>query len=229
VTNTVDEAIAYARAHKLRDGKSWAGWCASFVFRAGGFERAYPSAMIAGDMSGILIADWHSARRGEIHYWAGVGGDGHVAIDIGGDQNDRLLLMASSSVTDSFGDAVGAVWMSHYQRLRIPYRGHTFAWGAERLAGTAQADHAAPAAVERPALLTPSQIERKRESTMKGFIRNNVTGAIYLLFIDEAGKKIAKPIHTIGEWYAFTQQGWQSAGLDPKDFDATLRTYEVRP
>jgi hypothetical protein len=135
--NTVDQAIAYARAHKLRDGGSWAGWCASFVYRAGGFDRAFSNAMLAGSSSGALAGDYRSARRGEIHYWAGVGGDGHVAIDIGGDDTDRLLLMASSAVSDSFGTAVGAVWFSQYARLGIPYRGHTFAWGNERLAGTA--------------------------------------------------------------------------------------------
>lgn len=144
MANTVGQAIAYARAHPTRldfeTGKygSWAGWCASFVYRAGGFDRAYSSAMIAGSSSGILAADYRSAQRGSIHYWSGVGGDGHVAIDIGGDSSDRLLLMASSSVTDSFGTAVGAVWMSQYARLGIPYRGHTFAWGSERLASTEQ-------------------------------------------------------------------------------------------
>jgi len=140
MANTVDQAIAYARSHPQRDGGSWAGWCASFVYRAGGFDRAYASAMIAGSSSGILAADYRSAQRGSIHYWSGVGGDGHVAIDIGGDSSDRLLLMASSSVTDPFapGAAVGAVWMSQYARLGIPYRGHTFAWGSERLASTEQ-------------------------------------------------------------------------------------------
>lgn len=142
MTNTVDQAIAFARATPLRDGGSWAGWCASFVFRAGGFDRAYSSAMLAGSSSGLLAGDWHTARKGEIHYWAGVGGDGHVAIDIGGDTSDRLLLMASSAVSELASPnarAVGFVWMSQYEKLGIPYRGHTFAWGSERLEGTAVA------------------------------------------------------------------------------------------
>lgn len=149
MTNTVEQAIAYARATPRRDGGSWAGWCASFVYRAGGFDRAFSNAMLAGSSSGLLASDFRTARKGEIHYWAGVGGDGHVAIDIGGDSTDRLLLMASSSVTDPFspGAAVGAVWFSEYARLGIPYRGHSFAWGAERLAGTASVS---PAPAPKP-------------------------------------------------------------------------------
>lgn len=91
--------------------------------------------MAAGDASGPLDSNYRTAQKGDLHYWAGVGGDGHVAIDLGGDGNDRLLLMASNAVTDSFGNAIGAVWMSQYKRLGIPYRGHSPRWGNETMAG----------------------------------------------------------------------------------------------
>lgn len=132
--NTIDDAIAYAQAHPLRDGKSWAGCCESFIWRAGGFTRSFPSAMDAGDASGPLNPNWAAAPRGAIHYWAGVGGDGHVAFELGG----GTLLMASSQVSN-YGTALGTIHFTDYARLNIPYRGWTLRHGTETLAGTATA------------------------------------------------------------------------------------------
>lgn len=129
--NTPQGAIDYARSHPLRDGGSWAGWCASFCYRAGGFSQAFESAMVAGNNAGPLNPNWGSAPPGAIHYWAGVGGLGHCAFELGGSR----LLMASSSVTDRWGTAVGTITFQDYARLGIPYRGWSMRWGSQTLSG----------------------------------------------------------------------------------------------
>jgi len=127
MTNTIDGALAYAQAHPKRDGKSWAGWCESLIWRAGGFTDSFSSAMLAGDASGWLNPDWAKAPRGAIHYWAGVGGDGHVAFELGG----GTLLMASSKVS-SLGTALGLI---HFIDYKLPeYRGWSMRHGTEALA-----------------------------------------------------------------------------------------------
>ncbi|NYJ20803.1 hypothetical protein [Glaciibacter psychrotolerans] len=132
MTNTIDQALDYARAHPTRDGKSWAGWCESLIWRAGGFTRSFASAQLAGDASGWLNPDWTTAPRGALHYWSGVGGDGHVAFDLGG----GTLLMASSRVS-SLGTALGLI---HFLDYKLPeYRGWSLRHGTETLARSATA------------------------------------------------------------------------------------------
>jgi len=128
---TIDGVEAFARdpANKTRDGKSWSGWCESFVWRSGGFTGSFGSALLAGNASGTLDPNWQSAQRGELHYWSGVGGNGHVAWELGG----GLLLMASASVTDFWGVDMGTVPFRTYALKGIPYRGHTFRHGSESL------------------------------------------------------------------------------------------------
>jgi hypothetical protein len=132
--NTPDEARAYAAAHPTRSaGVSWAGWCESFVFRAGGFTRFYPTALASGNASGNLNPNWASAPAGAIHYWAGVYvrgvESGHVAIDLGA----GLLLMASSRV-GNLGAGLGTI---HFLDYGLPnYRGWSMRHGVEMLAGT---------------------------------------------------------------------------------------------
>lgn len=132
MTNTIDMAHNYAKTHPTRDGRSWAGWCESFVWRAGGFDRSFHNAMAAGDASGWLNPDAGSAPRGAIHYWAGVGGDGHVAFELGG----GLLLMASEGVTTSYGTAIGTISFRDYARKGIPYRGWSMRHGTQTLASS---------------------------------------------------------------------------------------------
>jgi len=130
MANTIDEVIQYAKDHPKRDGKSWAGWCESFVWRAGGFNGSFSSALLAGNASGDLNGEWAKAPRGAIHYWAGVGGDGHVAFELGG----GTLLMASSR-TSNYGTALGTI---HFLDYGLPeYRGWTMRHGTETLAGVA--------------------------------------------------------------------------------------------
>lgn len=126
MANTMEQVIAYARAHPTRDGKSWSGWCESFVWRAGGFNGSFNNALAAGSASGPLNSNWASAPRGAIHYWAGVGGDGHVAFSLGG----GMLLMASSR-TSNYGVALGTL---HFSNYGLPlYRGWTMRHGVETL------------------------------------------------------------------------------------------------
>lgn len=131
---SIDGALEYAYTHPQRDGGSWAGWCESFVFRAGGFTQSFGSAMLAGNASGPLNPDWSKAPRGAIHYWAGVAGDGHVAFELGGGS----LLMASNA-TWTIGTALGTVPFQSYAKLGIPYRGWSFRHGNETLAGAGTA------------------------------------------------------------------------------------------
>lgn len=138
MTRTVAGVVAWTRANPKRDGGSWAGWCASYVYRAGGFASSYTSAMVAGNYALAhhgLNPNGLAAPAGAIHYWAGVGGDGHTAIDIGG----NTLIMASAAVTNSFGTAVGTISFSDYARKGIPYRGWSMFWGDQTLdlSGTA--------------------------------------------------------------------------------------------
>jgi hypothetical protein len=135
MTNTVDEAIAWARRHPTKDvgelDDSWAGWCAALVFWAGGFSRSFSYALDAGDAAGRLNPDWRAAPRGAIHYWGGVWingvENGHTAIDVG---NEHTLLMASSRV-NNYGAGIGTIRFADYG---LPaYRGWSLNWGAEQL------------------------------------------------------------------------------------------------
>lgn len=150
--NTVEEAVAFAKAHPTKDvgqiDDSWAGWCAALVFWAGGFGRSYGTALEAGSGSGPLDPDWRRAPRGAIHYWAGVFIDGvecgHTAIDIGG--GDHTLLMASSRVSN-FGTAIGTIGFEAYNQPS--YRGWSLRWGNETLAGVNTLASAGPREHER--------------------------------------------------------------------------------
>lgn len=119
----------YAAANPNRDGGTWAGWCASLMYRFNNASTAYESATAAGDNSNIESCDPTAAPIGALHYWAGAGGDGHVAQDVAG--RGRLLFMASSKVTESLGDAIGLVSFDDYQnRAGLPYRGWARTYGA---------------------------------------------------------------------------------------------------
>lgn len=130
---TIDGAVAWARANA--NNMNWAGWCEKFINNAGAFNQAFSSAKLAGDNSGPLRGDWQNAPRGAIHYWYGAGGFGHDAFELGG----GLLLMASSSVDDDWGNNLGTVTFQRYNRLGLPYRGWTMRHGTETLAGSSTA------------------------------------------------------------------------------------------
>lgn len=119
----------YAAAHPNRDGGTWSGWCASLMYRFNNASTAYESATLAGDNSGWLNPDPTAAPIGALHYWAGAGGDGHVAQDVAG--RGRSLFMASSKVTESLGNAIGFISFGDYQaKAGLPYRGWALSYGA---------------------------------------------------------------------------------------------------
>lgn len=130
MTNTIEQAVAYARAHPQNASETsgtWHLWCEAFVYRAGGFNRSFPTATAAGDASGPMSQG--PAPRGAIHWWGN--GDGHVGFELGG----GLILMASNGVTTSWGNAVGTATLAEYRAAKPTptYRGWTLRHGTETL------------------------------------------------------------------------------------------------
>ena len=126
-------ARAYAAAYPTRDGRSWAGWCASLMYRYNNSSVAYGNATAAGDAV-ALNGDVNAAPIGAIHYWAGANGDGHVAQDVAG--RGRKLFMASSKVDESLGDAIGFISFDSYQaKTGLPYRGWAMSYGVNAIIG----------------------------------------------------------------------------------------------
>jgi len=136
--NTVEQFIAYARAHPKNatgKGKSWHLWCEAFMYRAGGFTRSFGTATLAGDASGWLNPNAAAAPRGAFHYWGT--GQGHVGLELGGGQ----ILMASDGVTTSWGIALGVATLAEYSRNKPgpTYRGWSLRHGTQVLAQSAAA------------------------------------------------------------------------------------------
>lgn len=122
------QARAYAAANPKRDGSTWAGWCASLMYRYNRATVAYGNATAAGDAV-ALNGDVNAAPIGAVHYWHGAGGDGHVAQDMAG--RGRMLFMASRSITESLGDAIGFVSFADYEaRTNMQYRGWAMSYGS---------------------------------------------------------------------------------------------------
>ncbi|UOE45897.1 hypothetical protein [Agromyces larvae] len=135
---TFSEVIAWSKnpsAAAAGEHVSWAGLCEEYINNSGNFNQAFSSALLAGNASGPLRTDYASAPAGAIVYWAGVGGDGHVAYIYQQDA-DPVLLMASSSVDEHWGRNIGLIRLSRYQaKFGHPLRGWTLRHGTETLAG----------------------------------------------------------------------------------------------
>ncbi|TFD47564.1 hypothetical protein E3T46_17360 [Cryobacterium sp. Hh11] len=142
MTNTIEQVIAYARAHPTRGGGTWHNWCESFVYRAGGFSQSFSTATLAGNAAGWLNPSPLSAPRGAIHYWGN--GPGHVAFELGG----GLMLMASDGATSLWGTALGTATLAEYSKRKpsMRYRGWSLRHGTQTLAASAApaATHSAP-------------------------------------------------------------------------------------
>lgn len=147
-----DLARQYAAANPTRDGGTWAGWCASLMYRFNNAQTAYESAMAAGDAVD-LNGDVTAAPIGAVHYWAGAGGDGHVAQDVAG--RGRKLFMASSKVDESLGNAIGFVSFDAYEgKTGLPYRGWAMSYGVNPILpadDNGQSGDPAPAPTPEPA------------------------------------------------------------------------------
>lgn len=151
---TLEQAARdYAAAHPKRDGGSWSGWCASLMYRFNDATQSYGNATAAGDAAGIVSTDPSQAPIGALHYWAGAGGDGHVAQDVAG--RGRSLFMASSKVTESLGQAIGFISFDEYQaKAGLPYRGWALSYGENPARGADDAGQygdPAPAPTPGPA------------------------------------------------------------------------------
>lgn len=189
MTNSIAGAIAWARAHPTKSvgetSNSWAGWCAALVYWAGGFSRSFTTAMAAGDWQiarGRLNGNWQAAPAGAIHYWAGVGGDGHCAIQI---DSSHTLLMASAAVTNSFGNAIGTVSFQQYATKGIPYRGWSMYWGDEALSGAGTAGGGSTP-------LPPEPVRKKKKNMY--LARDASSGTIWL-YTDNGRAGITNPTH----------------------------------
>lgn len=194
MTNTIEQALAYARAHPKRDGGSWAGWCESFVWRAGGFDRSFPTALAAGSASGTLNTRWQDAPSGAIHYWAGVGGDGHVAFGLG----NGMLLMASSRVSN-MGTALGTI---HFSNYNLPlYRGWTMRHGTQTLAGSSSAATISATPLPPVTITTPKDTDMKMIKVPNGTIAliGEYTGAVYTSAEGGQGFSIGSNTKAYGE------------------------------
>ena len=110
-TNTYAQAVSYGQTHPTRDGGSWNGWCASFVFRASNLpdSSACPSAIDAYHKSTIISTSYGSAPSGAYHWWD-IGTYGHVAIAT----TNGWAMMASCHVSESWGDCVGVTSVAAY-------------------------------------------------------------------------------------------------------------------
>ncbi len=110
-TNTCAQAINYGKTTPQRDGASWAGWCASLMFRAGNLPNwaARPSAIDAYRSSSIVSMEPNDAPCGAFHFWD-IGSDGHVAMSVGG----GVAMMASRHLTTVWGDAIGTIGVRDY-------------------------------------------------------------------------------------------------------------------
>jgi hypothetical protein len=140
--NTIQQAWDYAVSHPTRDGGSWANWCGSLVFRAGGFEKASnrsaDTASLAYEQTvaidGPANPNSSTAPRGAIHWWTG--GDGHVAIDLDGGGSRLLMASVSAIPLTSAHQALGTLSVAAYRAAHpdLTYRGWTPSYIGQRLA-----------------------------------------------------------------------------------------------
>jgi hypothetical protein len=150
MTNTIEQVIAYARAHPTNNGGTWHNWCSAFVHRAGGFAGAFDPAWLAALASGPLNLDSASAPAGAIHYYSDQWGIGHVDFALGGD----LHLGATNGATTMWGTAMGTYTTAEYRAKKpdMHHAGWSLRFGTETLAPS-QANTAA--FTESPLTFTP--------------------------------------------------------------------------
>jgi hypothetical protein len=129
--NTIEQAIAYARAHPTNNGGTWHNWCSAFVHRAGGFTGAFDPAWLAALASGPLNLDSAAAPAGAIHYYSDQWSIGHVDFALGGD----LHLGATNGATTMWGTAMGTYTTAEYRAKKpdMHYAGWSLRFGTETL------------------------------------------------------------------------------------------------
>lgn len=121
MTNTMAQGQSLMKSARedTRNGGSWNGWCASWVYR---FVNGDPgnglsaeTAALAYAASGPRISTGHAdAPKGAIGWWSDGSGPGHVAVALGGD----VWGMASGAVTTEWGTDSGTTTWTHYHSAR---------------------------------------------------------------------------------------------------------------
>ncbi|NVJ23869.1 MULTISPECIES: hypothetical protein [Myxococcus] len=112
-TSIYNRARAYASAHPTRDGGTWDQWCASLMWRFGGFPEssARPSAIEAYHASTRQPYSAAQAPAGAFHWWD-IGSFGHVGLDLNG--GGTTVFMATRKLSQSWGNAIGINSVSGY-------------------------------------------------------------------------------------------------------------------
>ncbi|MCP3167895.1 hypothetical protein [Myxococcus qinghaiensis] len=112
-TAIYNRARAYASAHPTRDGGTWDQWCASLMWRFGGFPEssARPSAIEAYHASTRQPYSASQAPAGAFHWWD-IGSFGHVGLDLNG--GGTTVFMATRKLSQSWGNAIGINSVSGY-------------------------------------------------------------------------------------------------------------------
>ena len=215
------EALARSGFKRTINGGSWAGGCEALVNNLGEFTP-YPTAVAAGDASGWLDGNPDTARRGEIHYYFGAGGDGHISFELGG----GMELMGSSLAAD-LGEDLGwdiAIIDGDLYRARaaVSYRGHSFRHGTQTLDLTSPAGTGGVTLNQKDEGMTYALINRTPGDALPGVPKDAVfigNGTDPLVWVSNWGPEMINGI-AVAEWDAksiadrISQVGLRGSGAD---------------
>lgn len=179
----------YGRAHA--NDQNWAGWCERWVYRSGGFTESFSSALLAAQATiarhGPLNPDISQAPVGAFVYYDNVWDDGEDMGHIAGvyqPGDNPLLNMASSHVTDDWGNNAGTVDYETYSRVGPRLLGWSLYHGSEKLTDSTTGGGTSGGGS------TPITNRKRKAATMTvKYIRNFEDGRIGM-FTEGAGVKV---------------------------------------
>jgi LysM repeat protein len=138
----MDAVQQYAKENPKRDGESWAGWCASLMFRFGkstsGFQDGVndaPSAISAATQSNIQSIDESKAPKGAFHWWD-IGKYGHVGLDVTG--GGTQVFMATHKLKEFFGPKADAIGLTSIKDYNQAISGTYMGWSMDYVGGRVQ-------------------------------------------------------------------------------------------
>jgi hypothetical protein len=138
----MDAVQQYAKENPKRDGQSWAGWCASLMFRFGkstsGFQDGVndaPSAINAARQSYIESTDESKAPKGAFHWWD-IGRHGHVGLDVTG--GGTQVFMATHKLKEFFGPKGNAIGLTSINEYNQAISGAYLGWSMDYVGGRVQ-------------------------------------------------------------------------------------------
>lgn len=140
MTRNAEQALAWAKDHPTRDGRTWSQWCQSFIVRALDLNAA-GDANVACKASKIAGTDPTAAPVGALHWWLTPEGDsGHVGISLGRGE----VLMTDAPPADQWPghNTVGVTTVARYNAKGTRYR--YVGWSRD-MAGQALVITSAPA------------------------------------------------------------------------------------